>query len=205
MAFRLIPREEKFYTDFQALADELLRGAELLEAMLAPDHPLWEKANEIKEVEHKCDVLTHEIIQRLNRTFVTPLDREDIHRLATRLDNVVDLMDGTARRAQMFHLSDRREHAKELTQILVKATESIAQAASSLKDSHKVARIGREVKLLEEAADAIYSKAVGALFEGTPNALDVIKWKELYDNIEDAIDECEDVLNVLESVSLKNS
>jgi uncharacterized protein Yka (UPF0111/DUF47 family) len=87
----------------------------------------------------------------------------------------------------------------------VAATEAIAKAAASLKDPHEVTRIGREVKLLEEAADAIYSKAVGALFEGTPNALDVIKWKELYDNLEHAIDECEDVLNVLESVALKNS
>jgi len=150
-------------------------------------------------------VITHDIMNRIDKSFVTPLDREDIHRLATRLDNVVDLMDGTARRAQMFHLADRRPHAKEMTQLLVKATEAIAQAASSLKDPHEVARIGREVKLLEEAADAIYSKAVGALFEGTPDAIDVIKWKELYDNIEHAIDECEDVLNVLESVSLKNS
>src|SRR5436190_33916 len=90
MAFRLIPREEKFYTDFQALADELKRGARLLEEMLAPDQPIWNKADEIKEVEHKCDFLTHGIIQRLNRTFVTPLDREDIHALARSLDDEKD-------------------------------------------------------------------------------------------------------------------
>ena len=82
MAFRLIPREEKFYDDFLALADELQVGARLLEEMLAPDSPAWDKADEIKEVEHKCDSLTHEVLQRLNRTFVTPLDREDIHALA---------------------------------------------------------------------------------------------------------------------------
>jgi len=128
----------------------------------------------------------------------------DVDLLATRLDNVVDLMDGTARRAQMFHLKDRREPAKELTQVLLRATEMIASAVKSLRDSHEVQRIGREIKLLEEEGDAIYSSAVGALFEGTPNALDVIKWKELYDNIEHAIDECEDVLNVLESVAIKN-
>ena len=94
MNFRLIPREEKFYTDFQALADELKRGARLLEDMLAPEHPAWEKADEIKEAEHKCDQLTHEIIQRLNRTFVTPLDREDIFNLARSLDDV--MLGGTA-------------------------------------------------------------------------------------------------------------
>jgi hypothetical protein len=96
VAFRPIPREEKFYSDFQALADELYRGAELLEQMLAPTHPVWDKADEIKEVEHKCDFLTHEIIQRLNRTFVTPLDREDIHALARSLDDVMDAIDASA-------------------------------------------------------------------------------------------------------------
>ena len=96
MAFRLIPREEKFYGDFQALADELQRGAVLLEEMLAGDEPLWDKAEEIQEVEHKCDFLTHDIISRLNRTFVTPIDREDIHELAKSLDDVMDAIDAAA-------------------------------------------------------------------------------------------------------------
>ena len=82
MAFRLIPREEKFFDDFSALAEQIRHGAALLDTMLAPERPIWDKADEIKEVEHKCDFLTHEIIQRLNRTFVTPLDREDIFALA---------------------------------------------------------------------------------------------------------------------------
>lgn len=202
---RLIPKDEGFFDMFDALASIMVRSAKVLDELFNEPNRLEVFAAQIKVLEHEADVITHEIMNRIDKSFVTPLDREDIHRLATRLDNVVDLMDGTARRAQMFHLNDRRPHAKELTQVLVQATESIAQAAMSLKDPHEVARIGREVKLLEEEADAIYSKAVGALFEGTPNALDVIKWKELYDNIEHAIDECEDVLNVLESVSLKNS
>jgi len=202
---RLIPRDEGFFGMFDNLADIMVRSARVLDELFNEPNRLHVFAAQIKELEHEADVITHEIMNRLDKSFVTPLDREDIHRLATRLDNVVDLMDGTARRAQMFHLDDRRPHAKELTQILLKATEAIALAAKSLKDPHEVARIGREIKLLEEAGDAIYSRAVGALFEGKPDALDVIKWKELYDNIEHAIDECEDVLNVLESVSLKNS
>jgi hypothetical protein len=96
LAFRLIPREEKFYEDFQALGDELKTGARLLEAMLEPEHPVWSKADEINVVEHKCDSLTHAIIQRLNRTFVTPLDREDIHTLARSLDDVMDSIDASA-------------------------------------------------------------------------------------------------------------
>jgi predicted phosphate transport protein (TIGR00153 family) len=190
---------------FDALASIMVRSSRVLDGLFNEPDRLEVFVAQIKVLEHEADVITHDIMNRIDKSFVTPLDREDIHRLATRLDNVVDLIDGTARRAQMFHLSDRRPHAKELAQILMKAAEAIALATQSLKDPHEVARIGREVKLLEESADAIYSRAVGALFEGTPNALDVIKWKELYDNIEHAIDECEDVLNVLESVSIKNS
>jgi uncharacterized protein len=202
---RLIPKDEGFFEMFDALASIMVRSAKVLDELFNEPNRLDVFAAQIKALEHEADGITHEIMNRIDKSFVTPLDREDIHRLATRLDNVVDLMDGTARSAQMFHLSDRREHAKEFTQILVRATEAIAQAAASLKDSQNVARIGREVKLLEEAADAVYSKAVGALFEGNPNALDVIKWKALYDNLEHAIDECDDVVNVLESVALKNS
>jgi predicted phosphate transport protein (TIGR00153 family) len=201
---RLIPRDEGFFVLFESLATRMTRSASLLNALFTEPTRLEQFAGQIKELEHQADETTHEIMMRIDRSFVTPLDREDIHLLATRLDNVVDLMDGTARRAQMFHLKDRREPAKELTQVLVRATEMIASAVKSLKVPHEVQRIGREMKLLEEEGDAIYSSAVGALFEGTPNALDVIKWKELYDNIEHAIDECEDVLNVLESVAIKN-
>jgi predicted phosphate transport protein (TIGR00153 family) len=201
---RLIPRDEGFFVLFESLATRMTRSASLLNALFTEPTRLEQFAGQIKELEHQADETTHEIMMRIDRSFVTPLDREDIHLLATRLDNVVDLMDGTARRAQMFHLKDRREPAKELTQVLVRATEMIASAVKSLKNPHEVQRIGREMKLLEEEGDAIYSSAVGALFEGTPNALDVIKWKELYDNIEHAIDECEDVLNVLESVAIKN-
>ena len=137
-----------------------------------------------------------EIMLRLDRSFVTPLDREDIHGLATALDNVVDLMDGTARRAQMFNLTDRREPMKQLAAVLVEATVLIKEAVHKVRQPAEVARIGRAIKTLEEQGDALYSDAVAALFKGTPDALEVIKWKELYDNVEHALDECEDVLNV---------
>ncbi len=202
---RLIPKDEGFFELFDGLAVRMTRSATLLNELFTdPTHP-DKYVNAIKVIEHEADEITHEIMMRIDQSFVTPLDREDIHLLATRLDNVVDLMDGTARRVKMFHLTDRKEPAKELTRILSQAAELIAQGVSALKDSKKVQLIGRQVKLLEEEADSVYSEAVGALFEGSPNALDVIKWKELYDNIEHAIDEAEDVLNVLESVSLKNS
>src|SRR5262245_17964560 len=102
VAFRLIPREERFYNDFIALAEEIRRGATVLHDMLAPDHPVWNKADEIKEIEHRCDQLTHEIIERLYRTFVTPLDREDIHTLARTLDDVMDAIDASAAIVRLY-------------------------------------------------------------------------------------------------------
>src|SRR3972149_11932569 len=123
VAFRLIPREERFYDDFVALAEETRRGAVLLEEMLAPEQPIWDKADEIKEVEHKCDFLTHEIIQRLHRTFVTPLDREDIFALARSLDDVMDAIDASASVVRLYHIDHVRAEARELTRIIMPAAD----------------------------------------------------------------------------------
>src|SRR5512142_892862 len=106
--FRLLPREERFYDDFEALTKEIRQGARMLEDMLAPEHPIWDKADEIKEQEHKCDFLTHEVLQRLNRTFVTPLDREDIHTLARRLDDVMDAIDASASIIRLYQITITR-------------------------------------------------------------------------------------------------
>ena len=136
MAFRLIPREEKFYNDFQALADELMVGARILEEMLAPERPVWDKADEIKEVEHKCDFLTHEIIQRLNRTFVTPLDREDIHALARSLDDVMDAIDDSASLVRLYRLDRIRFGARELAQIITASAKQVRLAIDAM-EHHK--------------------------------------------------------------------
>ncbi|MBP7570315.1 MAG: DUF47 family protein, partial [Acidobacteria bacterium] len=117
MAFRLIPREEKFYDDFVAIADQLTRGAALLEEMLATDPPEIDKADEIKEIEHQCDFLSHAIYQRLHRTFVTPLDREDIHALAGALDDVMDAMDASAGYVRLYKVTEIRFGARELARI----------------------------------------------------------------------------------------
>ena len=140
MAFRLIPREEKFYTDFQALADELKTGARLLEEMLEPDDPIWDKADEIKEVEHKCDFLTHEIIQRLNRTFVTPLDREDIHALARSLDDVMDAIDASATLVRLYRLEAVRFGARELARIITRLHRAGPARRSTALEQSKGAR-----------------------------------------------------------------
>jgi len=204
VAFRLIPREEKFYADFQALADELKRGSTLLEAMVAPDRPIWDKAEEIKEVEHKCDFLTHEIIQRLNRTFVTPLDREDIHALARSLDDVMDAIDDSAALIRLYRLEQVRFGARELAQIISASTHQVRLALDALEKNKGLITHAVEINRLENEADRLHQQAVSRLFDDERDPLLVMKWKETLDFLEDATDRCEDVANVLEGVMLKH-
>ena len=204
MAFRLIPREEKFYADFLAMADELQRGARLLEEMLAAEHPIWDKADEIKEVEHKCDFLTHEIIQRLNRTFVTPIDREDIHELARSLDDVMDAIDAAAGLVHLYRLDHVRFGARELARVISSSTVVIRHALAALENTKGVGAHAVEINRLENEADRIHQQAVVRLFDEESNAIAIIKWKETLDFLEQATDRCEDVANVIEGVVVKH-
>jgi predicted phosphate transport protein (TIGR00153 family) len=203
VAFRLIPREEKFYTDFQALADELYRGALLLEAMLAPDMPVWAKADEIKEVEHKCDSLTHDIIQRLNRTFVTPLDREDIFALARSLDDVMDAIDASASMVRLYRLERVRQGARDMALIITACTKEIRPALHALEQGKGLITHAIEINRLENEADRAHQQAVSNLFDTEHDPIVVMKWKETLDFLESATDRCEDVANVLEGVMVK--
>src|SRR5258706_10560041 len=152
MAFRLIPREEKFYTDFQALATELKRGARMLEEMLDPEHPIWDKADEIKEVEHKCDFLTHEIIQRLNRTFVTPLDREDIHALARSLDDVMDAIDASAALVRLYRLEAVRVGAREPPRTITMSAGQVQLALEAMEKHNSLTTQSVELNRLGNEA-----------------------------------------------------
>lgn len=202
---RLIPKDEGFFALFDELADCVVTSSKLLHQLFAEPARLAHFAAEIKKVEHQADEITHRIMQRIDRSFVTPLDREDIHALATSLDNVVDLMDGTARRAVLFDIKDSPVEAKELSALLEQAGHHIHEAVIGIKDPRLVFACMRDVKRIEEQGDQVFERALRTLFTGTPEPLHVIKWKELIDNLEHAIDEAEDVTNVLESISIKNS
>ena len=204
MAFSLIPREEKFYSDFQALADELQRGSVLLQQMLEPDKPLWGKADEIKEVEHKCDFLTHGIIQRLNRTFVTPLDREDIYGLARSLDDVMDAIDASAALVRLYRLDSVRFGARELARIITASTEQVRPALEFMGKRKGLLSYSVEINRLENEADRVHQQAVSRLFDDERDPIAIIKWKETLDFLEAATDRCEDVANLLEGVMVKH-
>ena len=205
MAIRLTPREERFFDDFEALAAELQRGARLLEEMLAPDRPIWDKADEIKEVEHKCDFLTHEIIQRLNRTFVTPLDREDIYGLARSLDDVMDAIDASAALVRLYRLETVRFGARELARIITASTDQVRPALDFMGKRKGVLSYSVEINRLENEADRVHQQAVSRLFDDERDPIAIIKWKEILDFLEVATDRCEDIANVLEGVVVKHA
>lgn len=205
LAFRLIPREERFFEDFVAMAEQIHRGAGLLEQMLAPEQPLWDKADEIKEVEHKCDFLTHEVIQRLHKTFVTPLDREDIHALARSLDDVIDAIDDSAGVIRLYQISRVRPDARDLGRIIKASTEQVVVAMRALGSKQGISTAAVEINRLENEGDRAHQLALRRLFEEEKDPIQIIKWKEILDFLEAATDRCEDVANVLEGVVVKHA
>jgi len=205
VGFRLIPREERFYDDFVALAKEICHGATILAEMIAPERPIWDKADEIKEVEHKCDFLTHAIIERLHKTFVTPLDREDIHALARSLDDVMDAIDASASIIRLYQIDRVRPDSRELARVILLSAEQVVCGMKALERHDAVAVCAIEINRLENEADRAHQAAVRRLFEEEKDPVTIIKWKEVLDFLEDATDRCEDVANVLEGIVVKHA
>ena len=202
--FSLIPREQQFYADFAAMAEQLKVGARLLEQMFASEPPVADKAHEIKEVEHKCDFLTHEIIKRLNRTFVTPMDREDIHALARTLDDVMDAIDNAAALVPLYKVTSVRPGIRDMTRVISTSTDEIRKAMEALEKKTGVLECTVEINRLENEADRIHQRAVGQLFDEEKDPIAVMKWKEILDLLESATDRCEDVANLLENIVVKH-
>ena len=206
MLGRFLPRDEEFFDLFNQLAGHLVTSAKLLNDMFAADPKRAPEFNKkIKDEEHKADLLTASIIQRIDKSFVTPFDREDIHNVTTSLDDVIDLIDGTSRRYIMFHINDHREPGSKLANIILRAGNEIQLAVADIKNAKVVRQKVAAIKVLEEEADAVYHEAVRELFAGSPDPLDVIKWKEMYDKLEGTTDSCMGVAQALQSLSLKHA
>jgi uncharacterized protein len=204
MLGRLIPRDDEFFELFDQLAAHLTTTARMLDTLLGDAAHVHDHVRAIKDVEHKADLLTATVNQRIDKSFITPIDREDIHTLATRLDDVIDLIDGTARRFEMLHITEVLPPARQLSGVLVRAASEIQVAVAEMRRPPTVNQHVALIKHLEEEGDAVYHEAMGALFAGNPNPLDVLKWKDVYDTLEGAIDSCMGVAQVLQSISLKN-
>jgi len=204
--FRLIPREEKFFEFFKEAASNILDGAKVLVQMMDEQGgDLQELWKQLEDFEHEGDKITHQIIRKLNRTFITPIDREDIHSLTVALDDVMDLIEAVAARMSLYKIKQPTEEARKLAQLILKSAEEIVKAVSNLERMDDVMEHCIEINRLENVADDICREAIAALFEKGNDPIEVIKWKEIYETLETATDRCEDVANIVESVALKNA
>jgi predicted phosphate transport protein (TIGR00153 family) len=202
--FRLLPREEKFFDLFEQQAAHVVAASRVLEEMVLDFSMAEARARQIKDLEHAGDSLTHEMVRRLNTTFVTPIDREDIYALASRLDDVLDLVDAVADRLVLYRIGAPTDGCVAMAKIIVKAAEEMDRAVHCLRTLspfyHKHAV---EVNRLENEADTLLREQLAALFDNEKDPIAVIKWKELYETMELVTDRSEDVVNVIEGIVLK--
>ncbi len=205
MRWRLIPRDEAFFQSFVTTATEIRTAARLYQEMVAPDQPLWDRASQINDIEHRCDALTRDVLLRLHRTFVTPIDREDIHALALALDDVADAIDDCAKLMQLYRLEVVRPGVRELARILADQTHQVEKAMEALRDKGVVSTATAEIDRLEHEGDVVYQESIVKLFDNEKDPIQVIKWKELYGHLEAATDRCEDIGNVLDGITVKHA
>ena len=204
VGFNILPRQGRFFEEFVSLAAEVRKGSRLLKQMLASNPPDITQVDAIKEVEHECDRRTRGIIDRLNRTFVTPLDREDIHALAGSLDDVMDAIDGAAAVVRLYKITQVRTGARRLADIVCDSVDRVAEAMAALEKREGVLELAARVSQLEHEADRVHQDSIVELFDQERDPIAVIKWKEIFDFLEAATDRCEDVANLLEGVVVKN-
>lgn len=203
--FRLLPRETKFFDLFAELSTSLNQGARLLRSILEDPTDLEKRVEQMQAIEHDGDRATHAIIMKLNQSFITPFDREDIHRLASSLDDVLDFVNTAAVRLVMYKISQPPVAAAELAGIIVLQGEELARGVSLLEKNGKVLQHCDEINRLEDEADNVSRKAIAALFEHEKDPIQLIKMKELYEVLEVATDKAEDAANVLEAIVLKSN
>ena len=202
--FSLFPREEDFFVLFRKQAALVRKGCGLLLEMLESFDRLEDRAKELKDVEHQADVVTHEIFERLNRTFITPLEREDIHQLASNLDDVLDAVEAIGSRVLLFRVPSSSPEANRMAKILTECATQIEQAVDNLKNMNNLMSFTAEINRLENEADGISRQVTADLFSGKHDLLDVMRWKEIYGRLEGAADKCEDVANAIESIVVKS-
>ncbi len=203
--FNLIPREEAFFELFRKAAHNMIEGCQALKDMMENFQNPVEQARRIKDLEHVGDGITHDIVRRLNQTFITPLDREDIHGLASAMDDILDLVEAVADRFVVFKVSKPTDTAVKLANILYQSAVAIGCAVDRLEQFHAdINECCVRVNSLENEADRITRDAISTLFEQEKDPIAVIKWKEIYENFEEGTDRCEDVANILERITLKH-
>ncbi len=206
---RLMPKSDDFFSDFEAQAEAVVEGTKLLKDLLDDFSNVPAKVAAIKEVEHRADDITHRAFARLHTQFITPFDRAEIHRLLSRIDDVLDLADAAAERLALYDIDQVRPAARELAGALVAQAEKMAEVVRGLRtfrnDSGAVLAGCREINALENQADTLTRRTMAKLFKRGSDPLTVVKWKEIIDLVEGATDRAEDVANVIEGVVLEHA
>lgn len=205
MRIRLIPREKVFFDLFDQSAENLLEAARTYHQMVSNFQDAARAHTLIAELEHRGDEITHEIVKRLNTTFVTPIDREDIHELANNLDDVLDLIEAAADNLLLHGIEQPTPDALAQSETLLKIVEAVAGAIRHLRDFKRLEPYWADIHQLETEADRVYRRAIAQLFSGEHKAIDVLRWKEIYEDVEHAMDACERVASSLEAIFLKHA
>lgn len=204
---RLIPREEKFFDLFEDLIRKIEEGGALFLVFLENWENPAAKAAKIKEIEHEADVITHHTYEKMYKTFLTPFDREDIYTLVNKMDSIVDLIEASASRMALYKIKKPTEEIKAMARVLNACIAGVKKAVHGLRDlknTRMIQEVSVEINTLENEGDVIVRTAVARLFDDEKDVYELIKWKEIYERIEEAIDICEDVANIVEGIVLKN-
>jgi uncharacterized protein Yka (UPF0111/DUF47 family) len=205
--FNLLPKDTVFFDLFENLVQHVVASAKQLQKLVVEFPKIEASLQLIRNEEHEADNLAHQALDRLDRTFITPFDREDIHTLVGNLDDIIDVIDALVKRMPLFHVKSIPATFVKQTEVLAAATESVREAVYRLRKSRKLSDLSDtliQIHHHESVGDDNHHSAMSDLFGGGTDALEVLKWKELYDYIEEAIDGCEDVGNTLERIVLKN-
>ncbi|HEY7915249.1 MAG TPA: DUF47 family protein [Blastocatellia bacterium] len=202
--FRLIQREEKYFELFREMASRIDSAASTLKTLFDNMADAAKLADELYEIEHQCDDISHQVLRRLNKSFVTPIDREDIYALINALDTIVDLIEETSARVIIYGLTESTPAMRELASLLKNAAAATSHAVSNISDDGDVEGRLAEVHRLEGESDAVFRKAMRELFAADHNPIEVMKRKDMYERLEAAIDACEEAANVIENIKLKN-
>jgi uncharacterized protein len=204
----ILPKKTEFFDLFSKHAAVTVEGAKLLQALLGDLRNVEEQAKKIKTVESDADKIAHQTMEMLHRSFITPIERGDIHRIVSRIDDILDYIEAASQRIWLYEIKEATPEAKEMARVLVRSTEAVKQTVDSLhnlKDPEKIRSACIEINRLENECDTLLRLATARLFKEEHDPLMVIKWKEIYENIEDATDRCEDVANVIEGVVIENA
>ena len=204
----ILPKKTEFFDLFSKHAALTVEGAKLLQALLADLHNVEEQAKRIKQVESDADKIAHQTMEMLHRSFITPIERGDIHRIVSRIDDILDYIEAASQRLWLYEIKEATPEAKEMSRVLVASAEAVKATVDSMhniKDPDRIRKACIEINRLENECDTLLRLATARLFKEERDPVMVIKWKEIYENIEDATDRCEDVANVIEGVVIENA